>query len=233
MRFSAKNWTLDATRAWGYLPSILSRIIAGGLLPVVFPLLYLKGYPMKAFLRSLALLSLLSLLTACITEDQQPAQEMVSRPADDQASALPPEAISDLASESVTNKVIADKKREPELTPDDIEADNDPMKVGFETAKWNLSETAMSRIQNVAEQLKVDDELKLKIDGHCDERGTDAYNQVLSEKRALAVRNTLVKMGIDKKRLTVEGFGRKRTLVKGHSEKVYSHNRRVEMIFSK
>lgn len=188
---------------------------------------------MKSLLRSIVLLSSLSSLTACISDDQEVAQEMVSPSANDQSSSLPPEAISDLAAESVTNKVLADRKREPELTADDIEADNDPLKVGFETAKWNLSEVALQRIQNVADQLKVDSDTKLKIDGHCDERGSDAYNQVLSVKRANAVRDALVKMGIDKKRLTVEGFGRKKLLVSGQSEKIYSHNRRVEMIFGK
>ncbi len=171
--------------------------------------------------------------TACITDDQQAAEELVSSQADNQSSTLPPEATSDLASESVTNPVIADRRREPELTPDDIEADNDPMKIGFETAKWDLSETGLTRIQNVAEQLKVDDDVKLKIDGHCDERGTDEYNQVLSEKRAKAVYSELVKLGISKKRLSVQGYGRKKAAVKGHSEKIYSHNRRVEMIFVK
>lgn len=181
----------------------------------------------------ITLLTLNLSLTACITEDQQMAQEIVSSQANDEGSSLPPEATADLASERVTNPVIKDKKAEPALTPDDIEADNDPMKVGFETAKWNLSETAQSRIRNVAEQMTADDDLKLKIDGHCDERGTDAYNQILSEKRAKAVYNQLVKLGVDKKRLSFEGFGRRKALVKGHSEKVYSHNRRVEMIFNK
>lgn len=188
---------------------------------------------MKALLHSLTALLFASTMTACITEDQEPAQEMVTAVANNQNTSLPPDAAASLVSENVTNQVVADAKREPALTPDDIEADNDPMKVGFETAKWNLSPTALERIQNVAEQMRADDEMKLKIDGHCDERGTDAYNQVLSEKRATAVRNALVKMGIAKNRLAVEGFGRRKALVEGQSEKVYSHNRRVEMIPSK
>jgi peptidoglycan-associated lipoprotein len=170
-------------------------------------------------------------LTACITEEQKPAQELVVSEDDDQGTSLPPEATSDLASEKVTNKVTAERK-EPALTPDDIEADNDPMKIGFQTARWDLSDVGLSRIQSVAEELKGNQGKSLKIDGHCDERGTDEYNQVLSEKRAKAVYDALVKMGVDKKRLSFQGYGRKKALVKGHSEKVYSHNRRVEMILS-
>lgn len=188
---------------------------------------------MKTQVFLLALFSFSLTTTACITEDQQAAEELVTSQADNQSSTLPPEATSDLAAESVNSPVIADSRREPELTPDDIEADNDPMKIGFETAKWDLSETGLTRIQNVADQLKVDEDVKLKIDGHCDERGTDEYNQVLSEKRAKAVYGELVRLGISKKRLSVQGYGRKKAAVKGHSEKVYSHNRRVEMIFVK
>ncbi len=181
---------------------------------------------------SLALQSLCLLpLAGCITEDQEPAQETVIIKTEDSDSSLPPEAIADLGSENVTNPVIPDKKG-PALTPDDIEADADPMKIGFETANWQLSDVARSRIRDVAETLKSDPSKHLRIDGHCDERGSDGYNQALSVKRAETVRRELVRLGINKKRLKATGFGRRRTLVKGHSEKVYSHNRRVEMIFA-
>ncbi|RYZ59018.1 MAG: OmpA family protein [Proteobacteria bacterium] len=182
-----------------------------------------------AFQIALASLSFLP-LQACVTDDQQAAQETIIAKSEAEDMSLPPEATADLQSENVTNSVIKDKI--PALTPDDIEADNDPMKIGFETARWDLSETARERILAVAEKLKNDPEETLKIDGHCDERGSDSYNQELSNKRAGAVQKELIRLGISKKRLKAEGYGRSRLLVKGHSEKVYSHNRRVEMIFA-
>lgn len=168
-------------------------------------------------------------LTACITDDQQAAQETINAIKQDQDTSLPPEATSELAAEQVTNPVV--KEKAPALTPDDIEADNDPMKIGFETARWDLSEVALSRIKDVADKMKDDPKTSLKIDGHCDERGSDAYNQELSVKRAEAVRKELVRLGISNKRLKAKGYGSKRQLEEGHTEKVYSHNRRVEMIF--
>ena len=188
---------------------------------------------MKPSLPSLTALVFALTSTACITEDQEAAQEMVTAVANTQNESLPPDSTASLDSENVTNEVETDAKREPALTPDDIEADNDPLKIGFETAKWDLSPVAIERIGDVAERMRADEEMQLKIEGHCDERGTDAYNQILSEKRASTVRNALVKMGIPKDRLEVRGFGRRKALVEGQSEKVYSHNRRVEMIPTK
>jgi len=171
-------------------------------------------------------------LSACVSlEDQQPAPEtVIAKKDDDSEVPLPAEAIAGLAAEQIDSRVTADRKSG--LTPDDIEADADPMKIGFETASWALSQTAKSRIADVAETLKGDVSKRLKIDGHCDERGSDAYNQTLSVKRAQAVKKELVRLGVNPKRLKATGFGRRRTLVKGHSEKIYSHNRRVEMIYS-
>jgi outer membrane protein OmpA-like peptidoglycan-associated protein len=179
---------------------------------------------------TLATLSIIS-LNACVSEDQQAAQETVIASKQDEDTSLPPEAISDIAAESVTNTVT--KEKTPALTPDDIEADNDPMKIGFETARWNLSDIALGRIKDVAEKMKDDVSITLKIDGHCDERGSDGYNQELSVKRAEAVRKELVRLGVPSKRMKAKGYGAKRQLEEGHTEKVYSHNRRVEMIFSK
>lgn len=170
-------------------------------------------------------------LGGCISDDQQTAQETVTATKQDQDSGLPAEATSDLAAESVNNSV--ERERVPALTPDDIEADNDPMKIGFETARWNLSAVALERIKDVVEKMKDDVSITLKIDGHCDERGSDGYNQELSVKRAESVRKELVRLGVPNKRLKAQGYGSKRQLEEGHTEKVYSHNRRAEMIFSK
>ncbi|MBC7660719.1 MAG: OmpA family protein [Chitinophagaceae bacterium] len=165
-------------------------------------------------------------LGGCVLDDQQRAPETVIATTENESS-LPPDTDADLQSEQVTNNVY----KEPGLTPDDIEADNDPMKIVFQTAKWALTDVAQTRIADVASKLKEDPRLKLEIDGHCDERGSDAYNQELSVRRAEAVRKAIVAAGISSKRLKAQGFGKKRAAEKGHTEKVYSHNRRVEMIY--
>ena len=67
------------------------------------------------------------------------------------------------------------------------------------------------------------------MNGHTDDVGSDAYNQALSERRAQAVRDYLVKAGLPAQILTVQGHGKSLPLVRGTSEAARAKNRRVEL----
>lgn len=71
---------------------------------------------------------------------------------------------------------------------------------------------------------------QLKIEGHCDERGTSAYNLVLGEKRAKAVRNYLVELGVIPTHLSVVSYGKERPFCTEHLESCYSQNRRGHLV---
>ncbi|HEY5931698.1 MAG TPA: peptidoglycan-associated lipoprotein Pal [Nitrospira sp.] len=71
---------------------------------------------------------------------------------------------------------------------------------------------------------------QLKIEGHCDERGTSAYNLVLGEKRAKAVRNYLVELGVIPTHLSVVSYGKERPFCAEHTESCYSQNRRGHLV---
>jgi peptidoglycan-associated lipoprotein len=81
-----------------------------------------------------------------------------------------------------------------------------------------------------AEWAKSNPDAKLKIEGHCDERGTSAYNIVLGEKRAKMVRNYLVELGVNAKRLSVVSYGKERPFCKEHAESCYAQNRRGHLV---
>jgi len=66
----------------------------------------------------------------------------------------------------------------------------------------------------------------LLIEGHCDERGTDAYNLALGDRRAKAAMNYLVAQGVASDRITIVSFGEERPLCKDHNEGCWSQNRR-------
>jgi outer membrane protein OmpA-like peptidoglycan-associated protein len=70
---------------------------------------------------------------------------------------------------------------------------------------------------------------RVRIEGHTDDRGTDAYNMRLSDRRAASVVKWLVKHGVAKQRLTSKGFGRSRPLDKNTSDEARALNRRVEL----
>ena len=76
--------------------------------------------------------------------------------------------------------------------------------------------------------LKANPDLRVRVDGHTDSRGTDAYNQQLSQRRAAAVRQFFIEEGIDGKRLESKGFGESQPAAPNDSPENMRLNRRVE-----
>ena len=87
-----------------------------------------------------------------------------------------------------------------------------------------------SKVAAVAEYLKGNAAAAVKVEGHCDERGTEEYNRALGTRRALAVREALVRAGIDPTRVDTISFGKDRPAVPGHDEAAWSKNRRAEFV---
>lgn len=77
-----------------------------------------------------------------------------------------------------------------------------------------------------------DPEITVRIEGHCDEQGSDEYNLELGERRARAAMRYMVTMGIPEKRLTVTSYGSKKPLATGHDESVWALNRRDEFVIT-
>jgi peptidoglycan-associated lipoprotein len=70
------------------------------------------------------------------------------------------------------------------------------------------------------------------IEGHCDERGTDAYNMALGSRRANVVKDFLMNLGVEADRLDAQSFGEERPLVMGSDEAAYSKNRRASFVIN-
>lgn len=99
--------------------------------------------------------------------------------------------------------------------------------VNFDLNKAVLSDEAKARLDALVELLTEDDSLTLDIGGYASDEGTDEYNQALSERRAVAVRDYLISKGIDETRMTVVGYGEQDPLVPNDSEEHRSQNRRA------
>jgi peptidoglycan-associated lipoprotein len=87
-----------------------------------------------------------------------------------------------------------------------------------------------SKVAAVAEFLKKNAEDAVKIEGYCDERGTEEYNRSLGERRASALREDLVSQGIAATRIDTLSFGKDRPADPGHNEEAWRKNRRGEFI---
>ena len=86
------------------------------------------------------------------------------------------------------------------------------------------------KVHEVADYMKGHPENGLEIEGHCDERGTEEYNRALGERRALALREELAKMGVDPMKIDTKTFGKDRPVDTGTSDAAHAKNRRGEFI---
>jgi OmpA-OmpF porin, OOP family len=101
--------------------------------------------------------------------------------------------------------------------------------VTFEFDKTRLRPDAQTILKGVAETLQRYPELQVEIAGHTDSMGSDEYNLALSQRRAEAVRESLVRHGVDAGRITAVGYGESQPVVSNETEGGREFNRRVEM----
>ena len=87
-----------------------------------------------------------------------------------------------------------------------------------------------SKVSSVADYLKSNQRDAVRVEGHCDERGTEEYNRSLGERRALALREELIRLGIDSTRVDTLSYGEDRPVASGHDESAWRQNRRGEFI---
>lgn len=90
-----------------------------------------------------------------------------------------------------------------------------------------LTDSAQAVLRQKAQILKENPRLRVILEGHCDERGTDKYNMNLGSRRAKAAHDYLVNLGVPQNQLQVVSFGKMHPAVSGQGENVWSQNRRV------
>jgi peptidoglycan-associated lipoprotein len=98
-------------------------------------------------------------------------------------------------------------------------------RVFFAYDQSDISSEGQQILQRQADWLKRYGQVTVTIEGHCDERGTREYNLALGERRAAAVKNVLVALGIPPARIQTISYGKERPIVVGSSEEGYAQNR--------
>lgn len=101
-------------------------------------------------------------------------------------------------------------------------------RIYFDFDQYVLSTTARDTLAANATVLKALPGVKIKVEGHCDERGSDQYNIALGERRAQAAMNYLVSLGVNPGQLSTVSFGEEMPLDPGHDETAWAQNRRAE-----
>lgn len=99
-------------------------------------------------------------------------------------------------------------------------------RVLFDTDKSDLAPAARATVDKQAAWMKKYANVTVTIEGHCDERGTREYNLALGERRAIAVKNYLVALGVPASRIRTISYGKERPAVVGSTEQAWAQNRR-------
>lgn len=124
-------------------------------------------------------------------------------------------------------------RQRAELTKEEraaIEAGFQDVFFGYD--EWTLSDRGMEALDRDAQWLKEHPGAVMKVEGHCDERGTSDYNVVLGDKRAKTARTYLMEMGVGPKQVAIVSYGKERPFCREHDESCYQKNRRGHVLLN-
>src|SRR5688572_2680839 len=167
---------------------------------------------MKHFVKSIALAGLLT-LAACAKDETRPADE--TPPADTGTSSTTTPYDGPSAGDSVSTAAAS----MPNVRV-----------IYFEFDSSALNGEGQTLADGWAAYLSANANAKVRLEGHCDERGTREYNVGLGERRANAVLQALTSRGVSERQISVSSFGEERPVSAGHDEAAWSQNRRVEIV---
>lgn len=121
-------------------------------------------------------------------------------------------------------RLRAEKEQQLEKMRKAFEGEN----IYFDFDRYEIKAEAKATLQNKADFLAANTRYNLRIEGHCDERGTNEYNLALGERRANAAKEFLVALGVAPARITTISYGEESPAVEGSTEEAWGKNRRDE-----
>lgn len=125
-------------------------------------------------------------------------------------------------------QALHDKTDEVEQL-EQLAAERMTFQVLFASGADTLNDVDMQRLKALVDHLQANPELVVSLDGHADPRGTDEYNNVLSQERAKAVKEALVDLGIPAERISHQGHGNRFSKAVKGDEEGYQLERRVDI----
>ncbi len=103
----------------------------------------------------------------------------------------------------------------------------------FDYDKYDIREDARQTLKAVADHLRKNPAQRLLIEGHCDERGTSEYNLALGDKRAKAVKDYLISLGVPSARVDIISYGKEKPVCTEHADTCWAKNRRAHFVVLK
>jgi peptidoglycan-associated lipoprotein len=180
----------------------------------------------KVFVLSAAvILAALILFTGCHKKvstrpEEAPPQSVTQQPVTQQ-----PEATEKISEKKVESVMSSDIKSAYAEGKEGMFAD-----IMFEYDKYDVKESYKSELQAVAAWMTKNSSAKVSVEGHCDERGTNEYNLALGDRRAKAVKDYLVSLGVLSSRIETISYGEEKPVCTEQSEECWAKNRRAHFV---
>ena len=103
--------------------------------------------------------------------------------------------------------------------------------IHFDFDKYDIRQDDIPTLKKVATVLQKYPKLKVIIEGHCDERGTNEYNFALGQKRANSAKQYLITLGVPSSKIDIISYGEEKPLCNEHNEECWQKNRRAHFVF--
>jgi peptidoglycan-associated lipoprotein len=140
------------------------------------------------------------------------------------ATAAPVDTAAKVATDEGAAKEAGLEKSGKEAVKEATENDDN---VYFDFDSSVIPDSQTTALEKEAEWLKANANVKITVEGHCDERGTEEYNIALGDRRAVSAKKFLEKLGIGADRMKTVSYGKEKPLAVGHNEEAWAKNRRA------
>ena len=158
-------------------------------------------------------------------EDQASLSRPSPAPEDEAAKAAPPARVEEPEMRMSEQPAAVNLPSSPVSPPSELTAKL--TEIYFDFDQYTLRSEARTGLKAAATILKTQPDHTIVIEGHCDERGTSAYNLVLGERRAQAAKRYLQDLGLAASQIQILSYGKERPFCTEHSEACWQSNRRV------
>jgi peptidoglycan-associated lipoprotein len=130
--------------------------------------------------------------------------------------------------------VDADSAAGADFAVSDADGQGGPLEdIQFAYDQSDLTDQARATLERNAQWMRAHPAAKVRVEGHCDERGTVEYNLALGERRAQATRDYLVSLGVEAGRLSTVSYGKERPLDPSSTDAAFAKNRRAHFAVSR
>jgi len=188
-------------------------------------------------MKKIVLILLILFISACAKKEVPPAVEVPKAPPpSEEKREIKPEKGKE---EQEIAQILGEEKKTKELEAGKVDWEHwklygrstpPLLAIFFDFDDFSIREDMWDRIKANAKYLLENPQVKVELQGNCDERGTNEYNMALGMKRALEVKKVLIKLGIDEKRINVVSFGEEKPLCLESDESCWAINRRVDFV---